>query len=243
MAKMVQCCFCGKEIRKSFFKSEVNFLGQQDTLMRCCKDCHEKYLPYEDANKERFLTKIMNYTYSTKEKLNENDIAKKYVDYLNEQEHHKQKLPDIRKEGHTDLFCFSADGYFCVREATMDVTSGDTDMNEMQLILDNTHSANIHGLWFDKNDITKIEFCKYSSTPNTIASDIYTYFIRLNDETTITNKPCIIRIPILGKSLFDSKKASDTVFLEELKFFKDKIGSDLPVIKMSKSEFKKSVRK
>ena len=243
MAKIVKCCFCSKEMKKSFFKSEVNYLGQQDTLMRCCKDCYEKYLPCEDANKERFLTKIMNYKYSTKEKLNENDIAKKYVDYLNEQEKHKQKMPDIRKEGHTDLFCYSADGHFCVREATMDVTFGDTDIDDMQQILDKTHSANIHGLWFDKEDITKIEFCKYSSTPNKLSSDIYIYFIRLNDETTITNKPCIVKIPILGKSFFDSKKAGEAVFLEELKFFKDKIGTDLPVVEMSKNEFKKSTRK
>ena len=32
-------------------------------------------------------------------------------------------------------------------------------------------------------------------------------------------------------------------FIKNFKFLKDKIGSDLPVIKMSKSEFKKSVRK
>ena len=236
MAKKANCAFCGKELTKGIFKGEDMVLDcGGGTYLTCCEECYAKYEGLEKVRKNRFGIKLNNLKNAKKiKKLAESDIAKMYLTYIDEEHKQAHKCCDeIPYEG-VGIFTLSQNGCFSVREFATGFANSDIGAKQMIKSLDK--SQNTDCMFFDKNDITRIEYAKVGmADPLGLFAQAYSFAIRLNDETVITYKPCITRTAMLGRGfIFGYQRSAEAKLKDQLEYFKKKIGSDLPVVKVKK---------
>ena len=230
MAKTKACQFCGKEITTGFFKGTERLLDLgSGKYISCCEDCYNKY--EEDANrvKERLGIKINNYDYSSKEALSDADKVKAFLHYLEEEKEYASK------EGYTP----DSLGFFVLNDKC-EFTASEYEVNfsgsKKQLEKDLMHKMEYPNAWFNKDDITKLEYryagSYYASTE--FGEDIYAFEVRLNDEKEITYKPCILRFAITAKGFTGGirKEKAKAICAEMLGELKNAIGSDLSVVEV-----------
>ena len=131
------------------------------------------------------------------------------------------------------FYLLDDDGNFSVREygkgnENLDITAEDMVKSHLKVETD------CH--FFDKNDITKIEYAKNKmGSFDGLFHKIYSFAIRLNDETVMTYKPCVTRTATAGAGFaFGYQKSAEKKLIKELEEFKQAIGSDLPIVKVNK---------
>ncbi len=235
MAKKANCAFCGKELTKGFFKGNDMVLDYGIGVLTCCEECYANYQPLEKDRKKRFGTKLNNLKNAKRiKKLAEADIAKMYATYAEEELKQTLKYPtEIPSEG-LGVFLLSENGCFSVREFATGFTSEDISAKDMVRSLEKSEKTDC--LFFDKNDITKIEYAKVGSGDFVgMFAKAYSFAIRLNDETVMTYKPCITKTAMLGQGFFlGFQKNAEAKLIDQLEYFKKKIGSDLPIVKVNK---------
>lgn len=232
MAKTKPCAFCGTEVKMGLLSEDwVDF----DGIIPCCKECREKYKDSLEYHQDRFKAKLINYKRATKTKPSNHDLANMFLSYLEEEKIYAQKSKNIKLNRTDGCFCYSKNGAFAVREYAQgwlnsDITSGDMLKTLLQ-------SEEWNSYPFTKDDITKIEFARVGSGSSTGSfKTVYSYEIRLNDQSVITYKPCITRTASLGTGIFGflRKKSADRDTEQLLLNFRQFIGSDLPVVKVKK---------
>ena len=86
---------------------------------------------------------------------------------------------------------------------------------------------------FDKS---KIEYAKnHIGSFDGLFHKIYSFAIRLNDESVMTYKPCVTRTSAPGTGFgFGYQKSAEKKLIKQLEEFKQAIGSDLPIVKVKK---------
>lgn len=235
MAKKTNCAFCGKEITKGIFRGNDKLLDCGDSLITCCEDCYAEYQVLEKSRKKRFSTKLNNLKNAKKiKKLPESEIARMYATYAREEEAQTIKSATEIPCEQIGIFLLSENGCFSVRESATGFVN--EDINAKQMIKSMKKSQKTDCLFFDKNDITRIEFAKVrSGTFVGLFAKAYSFAIRFNDEKEITYKPCIVKTAMLGRGFgFGYQKNAEAKLMDQLEFIKKKIGSDLPVVKVNK---------
>lgn len=234
MAIETNCIFCGKEIVKGFFKGESKRItfGAAPALI-CCEDCFSKY----DRGIEncRFGTKYETLVKHSKKKYTEKEEAELYLRYIEEERQQLEKCGGEVPEIFLGFAGYNTKGYFTVREFGQGFLNQDVGAKAMVKSLKKAKQDT----WcccFDKNDITKLEYYQDGgSEVLNLTSQAFSFGIRLNDESVMTYKPCITRMAVIGKGLFFGyKKSAEKEIIKQLQFFKEQIGSDLPIIKGKK---------
>ena len=233
MAKIVKCIFCEKEIKKAVFGGETKkiSLGGVPDLV-CCEECYGKYDRSLDGF--RFGTKFATIERHTKKKYTEKEIATMYLKYLEEENAQLEKCGNEIPEFSYSFFSYNNKGYFSVREYGQGFLNQDIRAKNMVKSL--KKSQDTECCCFDKNDITRIEYYKEGGgDPLGLTKQAFSYGIRLNDETSITYRPCITRTAVIGNGLFFGyRKSAERKIVDELTKFKNYIGSDLPIVKVNK---------
>ena len=235
MAKTTNCSFCGKEITKGIFNGEdcTLDLGTGTKLITCCQECHDKYKSELKANKKRFLTKFDNMKRATRAKYSEKEIAKLFMTYLEEKESQYAKYPDATATHIGSFFMTDDAGNFTVAEYGKGISNIDITAKDM---VKSYLSVETDCHFFDKNDITKIEYAKnHMGSFDGLFHKIYSFAIRLNDESVMTYKPCVTRTSAPGTGFgFGYQKSAEKKLIKQLEEFKQAIGSDLPIVKVKK---------
>lgn len=236
MAKQVNCDFCGKELTKSFIGGEAkSFCVGDATFVTCCDECLAKYSELGPYREKRFGAKLINYKKANKtKKLSSSEIAKMYAQYVADEE--ERKISNNEALGqYYKFFLTNADGKFFVKERAFDVRDQDYSLKKMAKSISKT--LDINSVFFDKSDITKIEYAQDGhGDPVGLFTLAYSFIIRLNDEKVLTYKPCITRDAVIahGFLFFGFKKSAEKHLLYDLNEFKKAIGSDLPIVKVKK---------
>lgn len=235
MAKMINCPFCGKEIKKGLFSSEqmVLVLGKGFSV-DCCSECYEKYKDAVKADKNRFGIKLNNMKKATKIKLKPEEIAKLFVEYENDYQQHLIKGGLKSPHSRYACFCLADDGFFSMRETSLAFEDEDVSPKDMIKSLKKADSTGC--LYFTKDDITRIEYAKVGiGSFLGLTNKAYSFNIRVNDEKVVTYKPCISRTAMLGKGfMFGYQRSAEKELLKHINKFKQHIGCDLPVVKVKK---------
>lgn len=235
MAKMINCPFCGKEIKKGLFSAEQAILSLgKGFSVDCCNECYEKYKDFEKADKGRFGIKLNNMKKVTKIKLKNDEIAKLYAQYMNDYE--QRVIRGAFKTPHSRYacFCLAEDGYFSMRETSL--AFEDEDITPKEMIKSLKKAENTDCLYFTKDDITKIEYAKVGiGSFLGLTHKAYSFNIRINDEKIVTYKPCISRTAMLGRGfMFGYQKSAEKELMKHINKFKQHVGCDLPVVKVKK---------
>lgn len=235
MAKIVNCSFCGEEVTKGFFSGDdcSLFVGTVKTIT-CCPKCYKKYKNKVNDNKDRFLIKLENMKKAKKSKLTEKDIAQAFATYIEEKEKQYSKISNAAMEHLDAFFIYDDKGRFSVREYGKGL--GNLDITAKDMVKSFTEAAETDCHFFDKNDITKIEYAKNNAGSfDGLFHKVYSFAIRLNDESVMTYKPCVTRTASVGAGfMFGYQKSAEKKLLEQLELFKEVIGSDLPIVKVKK---------
>ncbi|MBR2715125.1 MAG: hypothetical protein IKB73_02830 [Ruminococcus sp.] len=223
-------------MKKGLFKGEDMLIDcGGGTLLTCCKDCYAEYGELQDVRKDRFGTKLINMKRAKRiKKLSEAEIAKMYTNYIDEERKQTQKCLEAFVSETVGIFTLTQNGLFSVREFATDFLNSDIGAKDMIKSLDKAQYTAC--LYFDKNDITKIEYAKVGmSSPLGLFAQAYSFAIRLNDEAVITYKPCITRIAMVGRGfIFGYQRNAEAKLVDQLNYIKKKIGSDLPIVKVKK---------
>ena len=200
----------------------------------CCPKCFKKYKKKAKENEERFATKFENMKKATKAKYTEKDIAQAFMLYIEEKEKQYSKISNVETDYLGDFFIYDEKGRFSVREFGKGFLNLDISADAMVKSNDKSLDTDCH--FFDKNDITKIEYAKNNSGAFADTfHKVYSFAIRLNDESIMTYKPCVTRTAAVGSGfLFGFQKSAEKKLLEQLEDFKQAIGSDLPIVKVKK---------
>ena len=235
MAKTTNCAFCGKELTKGLFKGNNVLLDCGTKLITCCEECYEHYKTLEKTRKQRFGTKLTNLMNAKRiKKISDAEVAAMYRTYVQGEENQVLKWgAEIPCES-VGIFLFSSNGCFSVREyATGFVNS---DINAKDMLKSLKKSAKTDCLFFDRNDITKIEYAKVGmGTFGGLFSKAYSFVIRLNDEKELTYKPAVTKTAMVGHGFgFGYRRSAEKKLVDQLEYFKKKIGSDLPIVKVNK---------
>lgn len=237
MAKIKHCKFCGKEMQKKLFGSEVRTLDiEGNYYIDCCEECYQRENSYLESypQGERLRDKISNLGFGS---ATEEEVAKSILKYREDYEMYKETRGHIVLDENIKLdglggFSCNKDGYFWVQEGRKKLKKEkknavpDLDKFEKDLAKQNgATKKDLMPFAFDKNDITKLQYTIES--PETSNGWFYV-LIRFNDENVLTCKPCISRQMVYVKGLFKKKKIKEmvTAFLTE---FKEKMGVDLPI--------------
>lgn len=235
MAKTTSCAFCGVELKKGLFGGETEKIQFTNKSITCCKECAKKYEFDVAIECTRFGTKLDNVIKTAKIRPTENEIAQMFVKYLDEKEYYKNKNGEQNLNDKLSFFSYSPEGYFSVLEFGKGFMNRDISIEDM--VASAEMSKMLTGFnAFDKNDITKIEYAKEGiGNFNGLFQKVYSFAIRLNDESVITYKPCITRVTTYGGGFgigyYHSAKKR---LIETLEDFKQIIGSDLPIVKVRK---------
>ncbi len=231
MAKTAKCAFCGAEVTTGLFTGNAEELQLSQTVT-CCESCHRKFSVAIAGKEYRIINKLENMKRSAKVKLSNEEIAKLVNKYLAEETQQKEKAGNQELEHFTGFFAHNKFGFFTVREFQLSGFLADDESSSI------TASQYVEGVPFDKNDITRIEYRKATKIGRStgLFSELHTFEVRLNDEKVFTYKPCITRAVVEGKGLmpFLAAKNAEKHFVEQLQQFKQIIGSELPIVKVSK---------
>lgn len=237
MASIEICPFCGKELKVGFFSGEGEYIsiGPKLTSVYLCKDCCEQHKPNLARIKNRFNTKCDNYRKARNiKKLSAKELIDLYNIYIEQEAVQSEKSMDKVLDSRLNYFLLGEDGFFSVREFGKGFLNEDIGVRDRLKSADK--SINTECLAFDKDDITKIEYAKIGSGSfNGFFRQVFSYAIRLNDESVFTYKPCITRAVTYGGGfLFGYQKSAEKRLVGILNEFKKEIGSDLPIVKVKK---------
>lgn len=239
MAKVTNCAFCGKEVTSGLFKGDAEYLNVGLRILNCCEECHKKYEAEFEQYKERFEVKLENLQKSKKGKISSPDLAKMFVQYIDEAKQYEESSREKSVDLFTAFYGHNSNGeqHFSVKEFGKGLSSSDVTPKDMvKSISASCDEAEESATFFDKNDITKIEYAKtgvgYQLGLFTAA---YSFAIRLNDESVMTYKPCITRAAFIGHGFgFGYRRSAEKKLIKVLNEFKKTIGSDLPIVKVRK---------
>lgn len=234
MAKTKVCPFCGKEYQDSFFgSSEADILEFGEGLtyfsVKCCSNCGSKYREEAKQEGKRFAVKVENIKSATRRKFKDIEIARMFNAYLSE----KAAYPEyIGEEALPICFAFiSPDGHFGMTEFYTETVEFNTKQYEKSI--DKIYGWESNRL-FTSRDVSKLEYRQVGMKDTTgMFSAVYTYDIRLNDEKTMTYKPCIARCFIVGKGIRPTHFAEKEI-VRQLEVFKTRVGVNLPITKVKK---------
>lgn len=235
MAKTKTCAFCGKDVG-GIFSDDREYFNVGLSTITCCKACYKKYKDDLNIHKDRFEAKVTNIKKTTKSKLSHEDIAKMFVTYVNEAEEYNKKSQGKDVDMFHGFFCYDSNAnHFVCKEFAKGFINSDVDAKSMIKSMESAQNE-IYTEFFDKNDITKIEYARTGiGDPLGLFSIAYSYNIRLNDEKVMTFKPCITRAATLGRGfIFGYKRSSEKQLMKIFAEFKRVTGSDLPVVKVRK---------
>ncbi len=237
MAKTTHCAFCGKETIRGFLKGNTYDLFELKSGINiyCCEECFNQYGPSAQRVAKRFTTKYETIKKITKKNYSEKEIADMLLLYLKEEESQANKFGPQTLDCALNFFTFNKAGFFSVREYGKGFLNRDIRAIDMLKSVEKAQ-GDTDCFWFDKNDITKIEYAQDGSGSFVgFFKQVFSYAIRLNDEKVMTYKPCITRAFSYGGGfLFGYKKAAEKRLLGILNEFKKEIGSDLPIVKVKK---------
>ena len=232
MAKKTNCVFCNKELTKGLFKGDDCLLDTGAGLLTCCEDCYSQYQADEKRRSKRFGIKVENLKRAAKRKVSEKELAEMYRVYVEEEQRQFEKCGRQAVDNHMIWFGFNNRKFFAVKEQATGFINSDVTAKEISKSI--KKSEDYDSLCFDSDDITKLEFRPVGTGSSLKGfSKMYSYEIRLNDEKVLTYKPCIARTFAIGTGLFPRKKAEELMYTE-LKLFKERIGSTLPITKVKK---------
>ena len=237
MEKTINCPFCGKAITAGIFSSESNYIMISLHSIECCNECAEKYEKEVKRITGRFETKLDNYKKATKKKPDNHTLAKFLLRYLEEEKEQIARCGMITETDKADVGYFAWNkekSYFAMREfgSGSDDTAGQMAKNIKK-------AENVGKVWFNKDDITKLEYrTTLIGDPIDFFSTAYSFEIRFNDEKVMTYKPCISKVAFIGVALFPhtQKKKAKQQCVEFLTLLKTAIGSDLPIVEVKKFE-------
>ena len=236
MAKTTNCAFCGKELTKGFFKGNDMSLEVGSVIyVTCCEDCHDKYQENAKSSRKRFAAKLNNYKRATKKKPSDKEIADMFKTYIEEEQQQLKKSGNEVVDIVIGCFCCNNNGFFAVRE--LEQGFGNSDVSAKDMLKTLNKADDVQSLPFDKNDITRIEFARVGIGDTLgLFKTVFSYEVRLNDQSIMTYKPCITRTAMIGQHFFPflHKKSADKHMMEFLNSFKTIIGSDLPIVKVRK---------
>jgi len=237
MAKLTHCALCGKEMTNGFFSGESQTLvmsGSASNIV-CCEDCYRTYKKAAARVKKRFSTKCENLSRARKVKLSQKELGEMFLRYLDEERRCAEKSSGEVLDVVMNGFSFNSNGFFSVRE--YGTGFADQDINVKGILKSTKQAQHDTGCFcFDKNDITRIEYAKVGwGDFNGLFQKVYSYAIRLNDETVMTYKPAITRAFSYGGGfIFGYERSAEKRFLRALNEFKKQIGTDLPIVKVKK---------
>lgn len=236
MAKVTNCGFCGKEITSGFFKGDAAYLDVGLHTLSCCEECYKKYETIYEQHKERFEVKLENLKKSKNGKISSTDLAKMLVQYIDEAKQYEESSREKSVDLFTTFFGHNSNGeqHFSVKEFRKGWLSSDITAKDMAKSI--SASCDESYVFFDKNDITKIEYAKIGiGDPLGLFTVAYSFTIRLNNESIMTYRPCITRAASLGHGfLFGYRRSAEKKLIKVLNEFKKTIGSDLPIVKVRK---------
>ena len=235
MARTTNCLFCGKEVKKGLFSSEHQWMefGTGD-LYDCCEECYEKYGKDPKKDRKRFAMKLDTIQRTKKIKFSDAEVIQMYLTYRREREEQLAKIPVVGKATTVAFFTITEEGLFSVRESGKGLLNRDVDADDMEKTLCKAGKTDCH--YFDKNDVTKIEYA-FSGSGSYVGlfRKAYSFVIRLNDETVMTYKPCLTKTAVLTKfMLFGYKKEAERQLMIQLLAFTMAIGTDLTPVRVKK---------
>lgn len=234
MAKTTTCKFCNKELTKGFFNGNANSLEVAPlTYVTCCDACEKELRSIAKAESERFGAKLGNYKRATRTKPDQDTIANMFITYISEMEDNAGKHSFPVTGDFDGFYSIGRNGTFTAKEFETGFINSDTSAKFMVKSKD---AALVEGLdmgrYFTKDDITRIEYRRVGiGDPLGLFNIAYSYEIRLNDEKTVTFKPCITRAAVLGNGFLGlfCKRSAGKKIAAMLERFKTHIGSDLPI--------------
>ncbi len=233
MAKTINCAFCGKEMNKGFFNSEVCNLSASDIdLIYCCDSCHDHYKLDNKHEQKRFETKVINYKKSNgKRKLTQQELAKLYVTYFTEMNTYKEKKTDNDLD-FLGYFYYNDNGQFYTNELVLGsvISTGD-----MAKTFDKLAAPAV--CTFEGEDISRLEYritSKLGSDTGKAFTTAYLFEIHFNDPKEMTYRPSIAYFTSTGTAFLPHKrlKKAEERIIESLSFLKNKTGTSAKITKI-----------
>ncbi len=230
--KTKACGFCGKEITTGLFKGTEKLLNIGGWhYISCCGDCYNKHEEDADRVKERLGIKLDNCAFSSEGALSDEDKVKVFFRYLEEEKEYSARTCVNPKP--LGFFMVDESCHFTAIESKLNLLA-----TKKQLEKDIAAIFDYSNIWFNKDDITRLEY-RYAGSygvSDGLFDGVYAFEVRLNDEKDISFKPCIIRMAFSANGFtggIRKKKAKEMCVskLEELKRF---IESDLPIVEVKK---------
>ena len=231
MAKIVNCSICGKEMTKRFLGSDVKRLNVGDQEIDCCPECYAKYVAAMEQHAKRFGAKLRNYKLATRQKkLPDAQIGHMYAVY-------RQEADCFCHVSQPRTICNLSGGIFISNERSFSATEFSNDYFHKDLSVYDMASwvgkKKIEdGLWFTKDDISKIEFARNGRGMfNGLFDMLFSYTIRLNDESIIGYRPAVSRMVVKVKFPYFARRRAEKKIIAHLELFKQTIGSELPIVR------------
>lgn len=232
MAKTTTCSFCGKEIVKGIFKGDAELLQVTSAdFIDCCPECYERYRMDAKASRERFETKLDNYKWQTKKRVDKAQLVSLFLQYVAESKAYTDRLGNVAIGG-TDFYAYDEQGHFACTERRMDFGGNDVSAKDKVKALDKY--AVIDPPVFTKDDISCIRYRLSNSNTLGLFAMAYSVDICLNTTADVTYRPTYIRSVVLVKGICGYKKKAHRQALELLDTFRQRIGSTLPIEEVRK---------
>ena len=233
MAKMVKCKFCGKEMKDSFFSSDVFYLSMgEDVSVHCCEDCYKQYGLGSKDEEKRFKAKVANYKKSNgKRKLTDAEQEALYITYYNEMKAYEAKNAGVTLN---DLGYFKAneDGFFSIAEFALgSVIFSKEIANAIDKVTDEAIGV------FDRTDISCLEYRltdKLGTDTGKAMTTAYVFEVLLNDPRVMTYKPCVTYVVATGTAFLPHKRkeqAEESV-ISALNVLKKTTGAMAQIVKI-----------
>ncbi len=236
MAKMIQCPFCGKEVKSGLFTGDAEVLSVGETTVSCCPDCYKKFVSEYQIDNKRFAAKMRNYQKVTgKKKLTDRELVQLLIPYAQESRFYGK--PGWEPEKY-EVLCgtikVTADGRFSIMEFANDFLGVEANLDQMYSSA--KKGAAHKEIWFTKEDITKIEyFSNREGVFNGMLEKVYSYSVRFNDESQITFRPTVTHAIVAGKGVMVGyREKAESSLREQLEVFRALIGSDAPIVRVKK---------
>ena len=236
MAKKKICPICGKEYMDGFFGTEESgilsfgkVLEREDShMISCCRACAERYKEIAGEVGRRFAVKLNNLRKARRTRLKEEQIGKLFVQYVRQM----QTQPYYNgEEGLLLSFChITPDGRFCATE--MDTSVSDITVRGFKKSLDQILTFDRRYV-FGKEDVSMLEYRLAEKEIISPFRRLHTYYIRLNDEKTMTGKPCITKFIVSGKGLLPGRAASKEM-RRLMEVFRSRVGVQAPITEVKK---------
>ena len=233
MAKNIQCVFCGKEMSRGFFSGDADSFDIAGKTLDCCSDCRAVYQKEAKRVGKRFVIKLENAKKAAKARLDGNAVAQMLRVYLAEEKEQIARCGCVAEKEDGGYFAFDPTyTRFAVREFSLG-----SDVTAKQMIKSSKALTEVGEVWFDKSDVTKLEYrTTFVGESLGFFSSAYSFEIRLNDEKVLTYKPCITKAFFVGTGLFphSQKKKAKLQCAAVLGILKSTLGIDAEVREVKK---------